>query len=228
MKATGGDIFLGGLDFDNALIHYVLGDFAGKHAVDLSNDPVAMQRIKDLAERSKIDLSSRESVPFNVPFITMTPQGMPLNIDLTITRELFQALTDPLVDRTIAKIDEVLADSGLDPSEIDEVMLVGGQSRMPVIHERLTQYFGQAPSKAVHPDEAVAIGAALYGHSLTDDTNLRIQLLDVIPMAIGLEMAGRPVPQGLRAQRRHPQRQGADRHHQLRRSDRAGDAHLPG
>ena len=190
VKATGGDIFLGGIDFDNALIQYVLGDFAGQHAIDLSSDPVAMQRIKDLAERTKIDLSERETVPFSVPFITMTPQGMPLNIDMTITRQLFEELTEPLVERTLFKVEEVLADAGVEPEDIDEVMLVGGQSRMPILHQRLAELFSKTPSKAVHPDEAVAIGAALYAHSLTDDTNLRIQLLDVIPMAIGLEMAG--------------------------------------
>jgi molecular chaperone DnaK len=190
VKATGGDIFLGGIDFDNALIAYVLGEFRNEHDIDLSTDPVAMQRIKDLAERTKIDLSEREQVPFSIPFVTMTPQGMPLNIELTITRELFQALTEPLLDRCVAKVDEVLGSAGLSPNQIHEVMLVGGQSRMPLIHQRLTEYFGQPPSKAVHPDEAVAIGAALYAHSLEDDTELRIQLLDVIPMAIGLERAG--------------------------------------
>ncbi|RMG19816.1 MAG: 2-alkenal reductase [Deltaproteobacteria bacterium] len=190
VKATGGDIFLGGIDFDNALIQYVLGEFKAQHDIDLSTDPVAMQRIKDLAERSKIDLSGRESVPFNVPFITMTPQGMPLNIDLTITRQLFEELTQPLIERTLHVLDQVMADAEVTKEQIGEVMLVGGQSRMPLIHKYLTEYFGKPPSKAVHPDEAVAIGAALYAHSLNDDTNLRIQLLDVIPMAIGLEAAG--------------------------------------
>ncbi len=190
VKATGGDIFLGGLDFDNALIRYVLEGFKEKHGVDLSGDPVAMQRIKDLAERTKIDLSAREKVPFSVPFVTMTAQGMPLNIELEISRELFQQLTQGLIDRSIGVIEQVLSDAGLTAADIDEVMLVGGQSRMPLIHQRLTDFFGKPPSKAVHPDEAVAIGAAQYGHSLVDDTNLRIQLLDVIPMAIGLEAAG--------------------------------------
>ncbi|MDF1565169.1 MAG: Hsp70 family protein [Deltaproteobacteria bacterium] len=190
VKSTGGDIFLGGIDFDNALISFILGEFRSEHDIDLSTDPVAMQRIKDLAERTKIDLSERESVPFSIPFVTMTPQGLPLNIDVTIDRELFQALTSPLLERCVAKVDEVLSEAGLTADQIDEVMLVGGQSRMPLIHQQLTEYFGQAPSKAVHPDEAVAIGAALYAHSLEDDTELRIQLLDVIPMAIGLERAG--------------------------------------
>ncbi|MBX5480356.1 MAG: Hsp70 family protein [Myxococcaceae bacterium] len=190
VKATGGDIFLGGIDFDNAMIRYVLEDFRAKHGVDLSTDPVAMQRIKDLAERTKIDLSSREEVPFNIPFITMTAQGQPLNIEMKFTRKQLEQLTAPFIDRTLQMVARVLVDSGLSTRDIDEVLLVGGQTRMPVVQERLTKFFGKPPSKGVHPDEAVAIGAALYAHSLQDDTNLRIQLLDVIPMAIGLEKAG--------------------------------------
>jgi molecular chaperone DnaK len=190
VKATGGDIFLGGLDFDNALIQHVLKDFASKTGIDLSTDPVAMQRIKDLAERTKCDLSSREEVPFNIPFITMTAQGQPLNIEMKFSRKLLEQLTAHLVDRTLQMVARVLVDSGLSTTDIDEVMLVGGQTRMPIVQDRLQKFFGKPPSKGVHPDEAVAIGAALYAHSLQDDTNLRIQLLDVIPMAIGLEKAG--------------------------------------
>ena len=190
VKATGGDIFLGGIDFDNAIIHHVLKDFASKTGIDLATDPVAMQRIKDLAERTKCDLSTREEAPFNIPFITMTAQGQPLNIEMKFSRKLLEQLTAHLVDRTLQIVARVLVDSGLSTREVDEVMLVGGQTRMPIVQDRLTKFFGKPPSKGVHPDEAVAIGAALYAHSLEDDTNLRIQLLDVIPMAIGLEKAG--------------------------------------
>lgn len=190
VKATGGDIFLGGLDFDNAMIHHVLKDFASQHGIDLASDPVAMQRIKDLAERVKMDLSAREEVPFNIPFITMTAQGQPLNIEMKFTRALLQKLTADLVDRSLKILGQVLQDSGLSTKEIDEVLLVGGQTRMPVVQDRLTRFFGKPPSKGVHPDEAVAIGAALYAHSLQDNTNVKLQLLDVIPMAIGLEKAG--------------------------------------
>lgn len=189
VKATGGDIFLGGIDFDNAMIHYVLSEFQSKTGIDLSTDPVAMQRIKDLAERTKIDLSAREEAPFNIPFITMTPQGQPLNIEMKFTRRLLEKLTSELVDRTLKIVARVLMDSGLSTRECDEVMLVGGQTRMPIVQDRLTKFFSKPPSKGVHPDEAVAIGAALYGFSLTDDTNLKVQLLDVIPMSIGLEKA---------------------------------------
>jgi molecular chaperone DnaK len=190
VKATGGDIFLGGLDFDNALIRYVLDGFREKHGIDLSSDPVAMQRIKDLAERTKIDLSLRTEAPFSIPFITMTPQGQPLNLEARIDRKLLESLTQPLVDRTLKIMGGVMVDAGVTTKDIDEVMLVGGQTRMPVVQERLTKFFGKPPSKGVHPDEAVAIGAALYGWSLQESSDLRLQLLDVIPMAIGIEQAG--------------------------------------
>jgi molecular chaperone DnaK len=149
-----------------------------------------MQRIKDLAERTKIDLSARSEVPFSIPFITMTPQGQPLNIDMRFDRALLDQLTEPLLDRTMEILARVLADAGIGTGEIDKVMLVGGQTRMPAIQERLTSFFGRPPSKGVHPDEAVAIGAALYGWSLSADGDQRLQLLDVIPMAIGIEQAG--------------------------------------
>ncbi len=190
VKATGGDIFLGGLDFDQAMIGHVLEQFQKQHGIDLSSDPVAMQRIKDLAERVKIDLSSRETAPFSVPFVTMTAQGQPLNIDFPFSRKLLQDLTKDLIDRTIEILARVMEDAGLDPKKVDELLLVGGQTRMPMVQKRLTEIFGKPPSKGVHPDEAVAIGAALYANSLEDNSNLRLQLLDVIPMAIGLEKAG--------------------------------------
>jgi molecular chaperone DnaK len=190
VKATGGDIFLGGLDFDNAMIQHVLEDFRLKHGVDLGKDPVAMQRIKDLAERTKIDLSSRLEAPFNIPFVSMTQQGQPLNIEMTFTRKLLEQLVQRFIDRTVVVVKDVLRESSFDISQIDEVMLVGGQTRMPAIQEQLTQFFGKPPSKGVHPDEAVAIGAALYANSLESNSPLRLQLLDVIPMAIGIEQAG--------------------------------------
>jgi molecular chaperone DnaK len=190
VKATGGDIFLGGIDFDNAMIRHVLEDFQRKHGIDLSTDPVAMQRIKDLAERTKIDLSARAEAPFSIPFITMTPQGQPLNMEVKFDRKLLEKLTQALVDRSLKILGAVMVDAGVSASDIDEVMLVGGQTRMPSVQDRLTRFFGKPPSKGVHPDEAVAIGAALYGRSLQDNSDLKLQLLDVIPMAIGLEQAG--------------------------------------
>jgi len=190
VKATGGDIFLGGFDFDEAIIRHVIDDFQGRTGIDLRGDPVAMQRIRDLAERTKIDLSTRADAPFSVPFITMTPQGQPLNLEMRFTRRLLEDLTGKLVDRTLEIVRKVMQDAGAVPEQIDEVMLVGGQTRMPLVQERLSAFFGKAPSKGVHPDEAVAIGAALYAWSLQENSDLRLTLLDVIPMAIGLEAAG--------------------------------------
>src|SRR5574342_723996 len=190
VKATGGDIFLGGLDFDNAMIRHVIEAFRQRHGVDLSTDPVAMQRIKDLAERTKIDLSARTEAPFSIPFVTMTPQGQPLNLDVRFDRKLLEALTQHLVDRSLKIVGGVMVDAGVAVKEIDEVMLVGGQTRMPAIQDRLTKFFGKPPSKGVHPDEAVAIGAARYAWSLQENSDLKLQLLDVIPMAIGVEQAG--------------------------------------
>jgi molecular chaperone DnaK len=120
----------------------------------------------------------------------MTPHGQPLNIEMMFTRKLLEQLTAKLVDRSLQICAQVLVDAGMSSSEVADVLLVGGQTRMPLIQERLTRFFGKPPSKGVHPDEAVAIGAALYAHSLEDDSNLRVQLLDVIPMAIGIEAAG--------------------------------------
>jgi molecular chaperone DnaK len=190
VKATGGDIFLGGIDFDNAVIGHVLTDFAEKYNIDLTTDPVAMQRIKDLAERTKIDLSLRSEAPFMVPFVTMSAQGMPLNVDMKLTRSLLEQLTMSHVDRSMKIVEVVLKDAGLTIEQIDQVLLVGGQTRMPLVQQKLTAMFGKSPSKGVHPDEAVAIGAALYAHSLETGSDLKLQLLDVIPMAIGIEAAG--------------------------------------
>src|SRR5574341_426691 len=190
VRATGGDIFLGGIDFDNAMIRHVLDDFRERHGFDLSTDPVAMQRIKDLAERTKIDLSARAEVNFSIPFITMTALGQPLNVDVKFDRALLERLTGDLLDRTVLIMGQVMADAGVAPQDISEILLVGGQTRMPAIQERLTPFFGRAPSKGVHPDEAVAIGAALYAWSLQASSDLKLTLLDVIPMAVGIEAAG--------------------------------------
>ncbi|MCK6547426.1 Hsp70 family protein [Myxococcota bacterium] len=190
VKATGGDIFLGGVDFDNRIVQWALEEFSKRHPdVDLTQDPIAMQRIKDLAERSKIDLTDRKEVAFNIPFITMTPSGQPVDIDLKLTRAILEERTADLVARTIEVCRQVCEDARLDPRAIENVLLVGGMTRMPAVQKVVTDFFGQAPSKQVNPDEAVAIGAAMFAYSFEDDTNLRVQVLDVIPMAIGIENA---------------------------------------
>jgi molecular chaperone DnaK len=189
VKATGGDVFLGGIDFDNAIIEHVLADFQSKHGVNLRSDPIAMQRIKDMAERAKVDLSARTDVPFSIPFITMTSDGKPLDISTILTRDLLEKLVLPLVTGTLEACTRVLADAGKTVDDIKEVLLVGGQTRMPAIHDAITKYFKRAPSKGVHPDEAVAVGAAIFAESLEAKSQEKIQLLDVIPMQIGIERA---------------------------------------
>jgi molecular chaperone DnaK len=187
VKATGGDVFLGGVDFDNRIIDWAVGEFTAKNpTIDLRQDPIAMQRIKDMAERAKIDLSTRQDVPFNIPFITVTAEGMPVDLDLKLSRTLFEALTKDLVDSTIETCQRVVADAGVTVGDIQHVLLVGGQTRMPAVQEVVTKFFGRSPSKQVNPDEAVAVGAAMFAYSFEDDSNLRVQVLDVIPMAIGI------------------------------------------
>ncbi|MEL6548039.1 MAG: Hsp70 family protein [Myxococcota bacterium] len=189
VKATGGDLFLGGLDFDESLVQFILGEFATQSDVDLTTDPVAMQRIRDTAEQAKIDLSSRAEVPFNVPFVTMTESGQPVNIDLVLKREDIDLLCEPLIDRTFETCLKVCEDAGVQPNELDQIILVGGQTRMPLIAARVATIFGREASKMIHPDEAVAVGAALYASSLQEGSTLELQLLDVLPMAIGIEGA---------------------------------------
>jgi molecular chaperone DnaK len=190
VKATGGDIFLGGVDFDNRIIEWVLDEFEAAHpGVDLKKDPIAMQRIKDLAERSKIDLTDRKECAFNIPFITMTPEGQPLDVDLRLTRDILEERTGDLVEKTIETCRRVCTDAGIDPKDVDHVLLVGGMTRMPRVQQGVTGLFGKSPSKQVNPDEAVAIGAAMFAYSLEDNSDLKVQLLDVIPIAIGIENA---------------------------------------
>lgn len=190
VKATGGDIFLGGVDFDNRVVQWVLEEFHRRHPdIDLTQDAIAMQRIKDLAERAKIDLTDRKEVAFNIPFITMTPAGQPVDIDLQLTRAIVEERTADLVTRTLDVCRQVCADANVDPRSVHEVLLVGGMTRMPAVQRTVTEFFGKAPSKQVNPDEAVAIGAAMFAYSFEDDTNLKVQVLDVIPMAIGIENA---------------------------------------
>jgi len=190
VKATGGDIFLGGVDWDNKVVNWVVEEFTKAHPeVDIRQDPIAMQRIRDLAERSKIDLSNRTKVPFNVPFITLDASGQPLDVDLELTREKYEELTNHLVDRTITTCQRVCADAGIQPTDVDHVLLVGGMTRAPAVQGAASTLFGQEPSKQVNPDEAVAVGAAMFAYSFEDNSNMKLQVLDVIPMAIGIEDA---------------------------------------
>jgi molecular chaperone DnaK len=185
--STGGDTFLGGIDFDNAIVQHLLKGFQTKTGRPFEGDRVAMQRITDAAERAKCSLSERSEVRIHVPFVTLL-DNQPVDLDVMLSREQLIELTDQLVDRTIEVCKEVLLAKGLGPKDIDEVILVGGQSRFPRVHEKITAFFGKAPSKGVHPDEAVALGAALLARSIEKAEG--ITLIDILPMSIGVGLPG--------------------------------------
>jgi molecular chaperone DnaK len=181
--ATGGDTFLGGVDFDNRIIDYVLEDFWKAHRIDLAGNPTAMQRVKNGAETAKIDLSLIPNVVIELPFIE-EKKSKPLDIRAALSRQQLNDLTIDLVDRTFAICDRVLDEKGIRPREIDEVILVGGQSRMPLVQEKIREHFGKPPRKGVHPDECVALGAALLGDSLDEIDS--VTLVDVLSMPVGI------------------------------------------
>jgi len=188
VKATGGDTFLGGVDFDNRLMDFVMGSFLEDTGIDLMEDPISLQRIKDACERAKIDLSTKKDVRINIPFIAMGDDG-PVNLDITITREKMDSMVEDLVNSTLDTCKRVLSDAKWSPDDIQEVLLVGGQTRMPFVQEKVGEFFGKPPSKGVHPDEAVAIGAAIMAYSLTEGADYSITLIDVLPMSIGVALA---------------------------------------
>src|SRR5512144_1267974 len=181
--ATGGDTFLGGVDFDNRIIDFVLEDFWRQHKVDLANSPIAMQRVKKGAEASKIDLSLIPNVVIDLPYIE-EKKGKPLDIRMPLSRQQLDELTGDLVDRTFEICDQVLGNRNLRPEEIDEIILVGGQSRMPLVQQKILEHFGKPARKGVHPDECVALGAALLADSL--DQIDSVTLVDVLSMPIGI------------------------------------------
>ena len=187
--STGGDTFLGGVDFDRALVDELLRRFKEKHGVEFQGDRVAWQRIADAAERAKIALSERLTTQVNVPFVTLLGDK-PADIDTTVTRAELEKLTEGLIDRTLRVCDDVLTNCGLKISDIGELLLVGGQSRMPLVREKIRAFFGREASRAVHPDEAVALGAALLADSIQSGEIGGMVLVDVLPMSIGVGLPG--------------------------------------
>jgi len=181
--ATGGDTFLGGVDFDNRIIDFVLDEFWTAHRIDLADSPIAMQRVKNGAEAAKIDLSLIPNTVIDLPFIE-EKKGKPLDVRVALSRQRLHELTLDLVERTFQICDQVLGEKGLKPGDIDEVILVGGQSRMPLVQELIRTHFGKPARKGVHPDECVALGAALLGDSL--DSIDSVTLVDVLSMPIGI------------------------------------------
>ncbi len=188
VKSTNGDTFLGGEDFDMRLVEYLADEFKKEQGIDLKNDKLALQRLKEAAEKAKIELSSASQTEINLPFITADQTG-PKHLAMKLTRAKFEQLVDDLVQRTVEPCKAALKDAGLKPGEIDEVVLVGGMTRMPKIQEVVKQFFGKEPHKGVNPDEVVAMGAAIQAGVLQGDVK-DVLLLDVTPLSLGIETLG--------------------------------------
>lgn len=188
VKSTNGDTHLGGDDFDQVIIDYLADEFKKENNIDLRKDPQALQRLKESAEKAKIELSSSQEAQINQPFITQGPNG-PLHLTMTLTRAKLEQLVDDLVQKTLKPVEQALKDAGIKASDVDEVVLVGGMTRMPKIVETVSKFFGKEPNKSVNPDEVVAIGAAVQGGVLSGDVK-DVLLLDVTPLTLGIETLG--------------------------------------
>jgi molecular chaperone DnaK len=190
VKATNGDTHLGGEDFDQCLIDAIAESFEKEHGVDLRKDRMALQRLKEAAEKAKHELSSSLETEINLPFVATSTSGSPLHVVKTLTRTDFELLTQDLVDKTLEPCKKALADAKLTPADIHNVVLVGGMTRMPAVQKAVKEFFGKDPHKGVNPDEVVAAGAALQGAVLQGEGNVEVLLLDVTPLSLGVETGG--------------------------------------
>jgi len=188
VKSTNGDTHLGGDDFDQCLIDYIADEFKKQEGIDLRKDAMALQRLKEAAEKAKIELSSATTTTINLPFITATQDG-PKHLTLDLTRAKFEQLIDKLVQRTVGPMDQALKDAKLSKSDIDEVIMVGGSTRVPLVQKTVEEFFGKKPNRSVNPDEVVAVGAAIQGGVLAGDVT-DVLLLDVTPLNLGIETLG--------------------------------------
>jgi molecular chaperone DnaK len=189
VKSTNGDTHLGGDDFDQRLIDYVADEFKKSEGIDLRKDPMALQRLKEACEKAKVELSSVQQTQVNLPFITATQEG-PKHLDMTLSRAKFDSLTEDLVQRSIGPCKLALEAAKLSPSDIDEVILVGGSTRVPAVIEAVRKFFGKEPNRSVNPDEVVAMGAAIQGGILAGEVTKDMVLLDVTPLSLGIETLG--------------------------------------